>query len=137
MFVQLTKIFNLIPLSCTKFSSYIFFIKPNLFFLFFPNCSFFNICRYVIAVLCIVKIYQFRHPDVSSNAYKIFTGISVVILLEVTGIFNGSTLFWIVLTIFYIIFIMMLSTILYRVDKWKRPWQQVTLFYFVSNFSFG
>ena len=136
MFVQLTKIFNLIPLSCTNSFFFIFFIKSNLF-LFFPNCTIFNICRYVIAVLCIVKIYQFRHPDVSSNAYKIFTGISVVILLEVTGIFNGSTLFWIVLTIFYIIFIMMLSTILYRVDKWKRPWQQVTLFYFVSNFSFG
>ena len=26
---------------------------------------------YLIAVLCFMKIYQFRHADVTSNAYKV------------------------------------------------------------------
>ena len=96
------------------------------------NFQFDTTFMYVIAVLCFVKIYQFRHPDVTSNAYKIFAGISVVILFEVTGIFFANTQFWIILMILYVFFIMMLSTILYRAHKWKRPWQQLTLFYFVS-----
>ena len=96
------------------------------------NFQFDTTFMYVIAVLCFVKIYQFRHPDMSSNAYKIFTGISIVILFEVIGIFKGSNVFWIILTILYIVFIMMMSTVLYRVDKWKRPWQQLTVFYYVS-----
>ena len=97
------------------------------------NFQFDTTFMYVIAVLCFVKIYQFRHPDVTSNAYKIFAGISIVILFEVTGIFFDNTLFWTILMILYICFIMMLTTILYRVDKWKRPWQQLTVFYFVCT----
>ena len=98
------------------------------------NFQFDTTFMYVIAVLLIVKIYQFRHPDVSSNAYKVFFGISVVILVEVTGIFNKNTTFyWISLTILYSLFMMLLSFILYKSDKWKRPWQQLAIAYLVSK----
>jgi hypothetical protein len=35
------------------------------------NFQFDTTFMYVIAVLCFIKLYQFRHPDVSSNAYKV------------------------------------------------------------------
>lgn len=40
---------------------------------------------YVLATLCFIKIYQFRHPDITSNAYKVFFGLGVIMLLEVAG----------------------------------------------------
>ena len=49
---------------------------------------------YLIAVLCFMKIYQFRHPDVTSNAYKVFVGIALVMFLEVIGIFYEGHFFW-------------------------------------------
>ena len=46
---------------------------------------------YVIALLLITKIYQFRHPDVSPSAYKIFFGISFMLILEAVGLYYHST----------------------------------------------
>lgn len=36
---------------------------------------------YIIAVLCIVKIYQTRHPDINATAYATFGVLAVAILL--------------------------------------------------------
>ena len=90
------------------------------------NFQFDTTFMYVIAILLIVKVYQFRHPDVSSNAYKIFFGISLVIFLEVIGIFNGNNAFWIVLALIQITVLGALTSILYQSSKWKRPWQVVS-----------
>ena len=40
------------------------------------NFQFDTSFMYVIAILCFIKIYQFRHSDASTEAYKAFTGIS-------------------------------------------------------------
>ena len=68
---------------------------------------------YVIAILCFIKIYQFRHPDVASNAYKVFLGVGVVMLLEVFGIFYESTLFWTSLLLMYFLAAILLSIIIF------------------------
>ena len=39
------------------------------------NFQFDTTFMYLIAVLCFIKIYQFRHSDASSNAYKAFVGM--------------------------------------------------------------
>ena len=87
---------------------------------------------YVIAALMITKIYQFRHPETSSNAYKLFFGLSCVMLLGVIGIYledmeGDFTVFWAVLAILYLYVIMKLSRIISSTLKWRRPWQDLKL----------
>ena len=77
------------------------------------NFQFDTTFMYVIAILCFIKIYQFRHPDVASNAYKVFLGVGVVMLLEVFGIFYESTLFWTSLLLMYFLAAILLSIIIF------------------------
>ena len=87
------------------------------------NFQFDTTFMYVISVLAIVKTYQFRHPDVTASAYKIFFGIALLLLLNVTGIFLNGTLFWIVGLIIYLYFLSHLFFVIYYHGKWRRPWQ--------------
>ena len=89
-----------------------------------------NFClNYIFCTMCI-WMALFRHPDATSNAYKIFFGLAMVIILQVFGIFKQSTLFWVILTGIYCYVVWNLSFILYYYGEWKRPWEQF------SNFSF-
>ena len=45
---------------------------------------------YVICMLCIVKIYQFRHPDASPNAYSFFAFLGGIVLLEAMALYIHS-----------------------------------------------
>ena len=81
------------------------------------NFQFDTTFMYVIAILCFIKIYQFRHPDVSSNAYKAFMGIGLVMLFEALGIFYGTTLFWAIFLLTYFILTQTLVILLYQAAK--------------------
>ena len=58
------------------------------------NFQFDTTFMYLTSTLALIKIYQFRHPDIVSKAYKVFLCLGCVMLLEVIGIFFESTLFW-------------------------------------------
>ena len=73
---------------------------------------------YVIALLCLVKLYQKRHPDVASSAYKVFLGVGAVLLMEVLGIFTGNTAYWVIAVILYSITMLVMSVVLYHNGKW-------------------
>ena len=83
------------------------------------NFQFDTTFMYVIAVLCFIKIYQFRHNDASSNAYKVFFGIAMIMFLEVLGIFLNNTFFWILSLVLYFLAMLLLSSVLYQVGKWR------------------
>ena len=83
------------------------------------NFQFDTTFMYLLAVLCFIKIYQFRHPDASSNAYKAFFGIALVMFLEVMGIYMKNTAFWIFLLLLYLSAIILLTSILYHPGKWS------------------
>ena len=92
---------------------------------------------YVIALLLITKIYQFRHPDVTASAYKIFTGISFVLFLEVIGIkYPQNILFWVFLSLIYLYGIVSLAPILYESGQWKKIWQGRAVSLQVTNYQF-
>ena len=62
---------------------------------------------YVICMLGMVKIYQFRHPDANANAYSFFSFLGGIVLLEAVALYSHSwwvygafILFYIVATIF-------------------------------------
>ena len=91
------------------------------------NFQFDTTFMYVIAVLCFIKIYQFRHSDASSNAYKVFFGISMIMFLEVLGIFLNNTFFWIFSLVLYFLAMLLLSSVLYQAGKWSMSHMTIIL----------
>ena len=73
---------------------------------------------YVIALLSLVKLYQKRHPDVASSAYKVFLGVGAVLLMEVLGIFTGNAAYWVIAVMIYSAAMLILSVVLYHNGKW-------------------
>ena len=104
--------------------------------------SFFHVCptkenfqfdttfMYAIAALMISKIFQFRHPDVSADAYKIFFGLSIVVLLVMIGIHlkeltaTGFALYWTFFIIVYMTILIKILLVIYTSGKWKRPHEE-------------
>jgi hypothetical protein len=41
---------------------------------------------YMIAGLCMLKLYQTRHPDINASAYSAYASFAVVIMLTVLGV---------------------------------------------------
>ncbi|NP_001099012.1 Sid-1-related A precursor [Tribolium castaneum] len=65
------------------------------------NYQFDTSFMYVMAVLCMIKLYQNRHPDVNATAYATFTVLGMAIFLAMIGILNGSLTVWIVFVVIY------------------------------------
>lgn len=45
---------------------------------------------YMIAGLCMLKLYQTRHPDINASAYSAYASFAVVIALTVLGVVGPS-----------------------------------------------
>lgn len=43
---------------------------------------------YIMAVLCIIKLYQNRHPGVNANAYFTFLLLAIAVLIGMLPSFN-------------------------------------------------
>ena len=69
------------------------------------NFQFDTTFMYVIAVLVFLKVYQFRHLDITQTAHLVFLVIGFALILEVIGIFTSSLIFWIIFVIIYITFV--------------------------------
>ncbi|PIO28129.1 hypothetical protein AB205_0172000, partial [Aquarana catesbeiana] len=76
---------------------------------------------YMIAGLCMLKLYQKRHPDINASAYSAYACLAIVIFFSVLGVVfgKGNTIFWIVFSVIHIVFTLVLSTQLYYVGRWR------------------
>lgn len=75
---------------------------------------------YIICMLCIVKMYQTRHPDINANAYFIFGVLALVIILGFVGIKSDNGLvFNIFFTCIHLPMCFWLSTYIYYIGTWK------------------
>ncbi len=98
------------------------------------NFQFDTTFMYVIATLGFIKIYQFRHPDISVNSYKVFLGLGVVMFAEVMGIYFDSTVFWVLSLIGYFLVCVILSSIFYHSGQWSLNHSIFfNIFYSVKN----
>jgi hypothetical protein len=59
---------------------------------------------YFICALCYMKLYQFRHPDATFNAYLTFGLLGIVILLEAMALYSTS---WLVYGLFLVSYVSM------------------------------
>ena len=83
---------------------------------------------YAMAVLVFLKVYQFRHPDITSNAYTVFSFISVALFLEVIGYYFNNVVFWAVFLFAYLFIILsfIVHTYYYgRFSLFKDAWTNI------------
>ena len=74
---------------------------------------------YVIAVLCMVKIYQNRHPDINAQAPVTFGVLAITILLGLVGVLNGQLYYWVFFTVIHLWVCLFLSAHIYYMGRWK------------------
>lgn len=83
------------------------------------NFQFDTSFMYVISMMCMLKIYQTRHPDINASAYATFGVLAVVILIGMCGVLGGSVYFWIGFTVVHLMTCLALSAQIYYMGRWK------------------
>lgn len=74
---------------------------------------------YVIAVLCMIKIYQNRHPDINARAPVTFGILALIIFVGLVGVLNGSACFWVIFTILHLTVYFSLTVQIYYMGRCK------------------
>ncbi|NXK48802.1 SIDT2 protein, partial [Chauna torquata] len=87
----------------------------------YTNFQFDTSFMYMIAGLCMLKLYQKRHPDINASAYSAYACLAVVIFFSVVGVVfgKGNMVFWIIFSVIHIVATLLLSTQLYYMGRWK------------------
>uniref|UniRef100_A0AAY4E8U5 SID1 transmembrane family member 2 n=1 Tax=Denticeps clupeoides TaxID=299321 RepID=A0AAY4E8U5_9TELE len=87
----------------------------------YTNFQFDTSFMYMIAGLCMLKLYQKRHPDINASAYTAYACLAGVIFFSVLGVVfgKGNTAFWIVFSVIHILATLLLSTQLYYMGRWR------------------
>ncbi|XP_043936900.1 SID1 transmembrane family member 2 [Protopterus annectens] len=87
----------------------------------YTNFQFDTSFMYMIAGLCMLKLYQKRHPDINASAYTAYASLAAVIFFSVLGVVFGkdNLVFWIVFSIIHVVATLLLSTQLYYMGRWK------------------
>lgn len=87
----------------------------------YTNFQFDTSFMYMIAGLCMLKLYQKRHPDINASAYTAYASLAAVIFFSVLGVVfgKGNLVFWIVFSVIHVIVTLLLSTQLYYMGRWK------------------
>jgi len=83
------------------------------------NFQFDTTFMYCISVLVFLKVYQFRHTDVTNMAHHVFLVIGVALILEVFGIFYSGWFFWTLFTVVYISLVIIFIIQIYF--NWSGP----------------
>jgi len=74
---------------------------------------------YIIAVLCMIKIYQNRHPDINARAPVTFGILALIIFVGLIGVLDGSTYFWIIFSILHLLICFILTVQIYYMGRCK------------------
>ncbi|CAD6207953.1 GSCOCG00003211001-RA-CDS [Cotesia congregata] len=83
------------------------------------NFQFDTSFMYIISVLCMVKIYQTRHPDINARATVTFAVLALMIFLGTVGVLNDTDYFWIVFTLLHLIVCLSLTAQIYYMGRWR------------------
>ncbi|GAB1859726.1 SID1 transmembrane family member 1 [Camponotus japonicus] len=83
------------------------------------NFQFDTSFMYIIAVLCMLKIYQNRHPDINARAPVTFGILALIIFIGLIGVLNGSTYFWVIFSILHLFICFILTVQIYYMGRCK------------------
>ncbi|XP_046515866.1 SID1 transmembrane family member 1 isoform X1 [Equus quagga] len=87
----------------------------------YSNFQFDTSFMYMIAGLCMLKLYQTRHPDINASAYAAYASFAGVITVTVLGVVCGKneTWFWVIFSAIHILASLALSTQIYYMGRFK------------------
>ncbi|XP_043730931.1 SID1 transmembrane family member 1 isoform X5 [Cervus elaphus] len=87
----------------------------------YSNFQFDTSFMYMIAGLCMLKLYQTRHPDINASAYAAYASFALVITLTVLGVVFGKNdvWFWVIFSAIHILASLALSTQIYYMGRFK------------------
>ncbi|NXH11494.1 SIDT1 protein, partial [Bucco capensis] len=87
----------------------------------YSNFQFDTSFMYMIAGLCMLKLYQTRHPDINASAYSAYASFAVVISLAVLGVVFGKNdvWFWVLFSLIHVVASLALSTQIYYMGRFK------------------
>lgn len=74
---------------------------------------------YVLSILCVLKIYQTRHPDINAEAHASFAFLAFVVLLGVISVFEDSLIFRIIFAILHLSACVALCAQIYYMGRWS------------------
>ena len=74
---------------------------------------------YVLSILCVLKIYQTRHPDINAEAHACYAFLAFIVLLGVVSVFEDGLVFRILFTILHLAFCLALCTQIYYMGRWR------------------
>ena len=77
---------------------------------------------YVMCMLGIVKLYQFRHPDANANAYSFFCILGAIVLLEAMTIYFSSWWVYGPFLIFYVAMTVFIAVDSYYMGVGRLDW---------------
>lgn len=70
-------------------------------------------------MLCMLKIYQTRHPDINADAHAAFAVLAFVVLLGVVSVFEDNTVFRVIFAGLHLLSCLALSAQVYYMGRWK------------------
>ncbi|XP_016862156.1 SID1 transmembrane family member 1 isoform X14 [Homo sapiens] len=87
----------------------------------YSNFQFDTSFMYMIAGLCMLKLYQTRHPDINASAYSAYASFAVVIMVTVLGVVFGKNdvWFWVIFSAIHVLASLALSTQIYYMGRFK------------------
>ncbi|XP_040278800.1 SID1 transmembrane family member 1 [Bufo bufo] len=87
----------------------------------YSNFQFDTSFMYMIAGLCMLKLYQTRHPDINASAYAAYASFALVIFLAVLGVVFGKDnwWFWVIFSIIHVVGSLALSTHIYYMGRFR------------------
>ncbi|CAM1301841.1 SIDT1 (predicted) [Pycnogonum litorale] len=85
----------------------------------YANFQFDTTFMYLIAWLCMLRIYQARHPDISPHAHTVYVVFASLIIVCVVGVLYGSIFFWILYAVVHVLSCLAVSAQIYYMGRWK------------------
>ncbi|KAM3955409.1 LOW QUALITY PROTEIN: SID1 transmembrane family member 1-like [Aphomia sociella] len=83
------------------------------------NFQFDTSFMYVTSVLCMVKIYQARHPDINARAHATFGVLALIIFIGLVGVLNANFYFWIAFTVLHLVTCLIMTFQIYYLGRFK------------------
>ena len=69
------------------------------------NFQFDTTFMYTIGILVFLKVYQFRHPDITHKARSIFLILGITLTIEVIGYYTADIYFWVIFVLLELIIV--------------------------------
>ncbi|KAG7295643.1 hypothetical protein JYU34_021921 [Plutella xylostella] len=83
------------------------------------NFQFDTSFMYVTGVLCMVKVYQSRHPDVNARAHATFGVLALIIFIGLVGVLNANLYFWVAFTVLHLTTCLVMTFQIYYMGRFK------------------